>query len=191
MPPMTICQKFFHLANLFCIFNHSNSNQGTMKRIFILLQIAVLTCSCNKARIDDNTSVQDNDKVATAVRDSTAQGVALRLQPRQFTIAQLKDKASLIMENNSKEVIMTGDNYHVERLNEGKWEMLEVFSELAFNSIGYMLRTGESKEFEISFLADKQRYTPGKYRIVKHYVKDADIAPKASYNLYSEFEVSP
>ena len=155
-----------------------------MKRIFIFLQIAVLICSCNKAKIEDNTEVQEINKSVNAVRDSAVTVVALRLQPGHFTLAQLKDKASLTMENNSKEAIMTGDNYHIERLNEGKWEMLEAFRELAFNSIGYMIPTGASKEFEISFLEDKERYTAGKYQVVKHYVKDADIAPKTSYNLY-------
>lgn len=162
-----------------------------MKRILIFLQIAVFICSCHKAKLEDNTNVQDSDKTVTAVRDSAADGVALRLQPRHFTVAQLKDKGSLTMENNSQEAIMTGDNYHIERLNEGKWEMVKVFRELAFNSIGYMIPAGESKEFEISFLADKERYTTGKYRVVKHYVKDADIAPKASHNLYFEFKVTP
>jgi hypothetical protein len=162
-----------------------------MKKIFIFLQIAVLVCSCNKAKPEDNLNVWDNDKAVTAVGDTAAHGVALRLQLRHFTVAQLKDKASLTMENNSKEAITTGDNYHIERLNKGKWEMLEVFRELAFNSIGYMIQTGESKKFVISFIADKQHYTPGKYRIVKHYVNDADTAPKASYNLYFEFEVMP
>lgn len=127
-----------------------------MKRIFIFLQIAVFICSCNKAKLEDKTGVQDVDNAISAVQDNTVDSVALLLQPRHFTLAQLKDQGSLTMENNSKEAILSGDNYHIERLNEGTWEMLEVFRELAFNSIGYMIPSGELKEFEISFLADKQ-----------------------------------
>ena len=162
-----------------------------MKRILIFLHILVVICSCNKAKVEDKANVQDRDKAEIAVRDSVADGVALRLQPRHFTVAQLKDRASLAMLNNSKEAIMTGEDYYIERLNGGKWEMLEVFRELAFNSIGYGLQAGESKDFEIRFLANKQIYNPDKYRIVKYFVKEADTAPKASYNLYFEFEVTP
>lgn len=158
-----------------------------MKRILILIPIAILFCSCNKATVEDSTAAEDSEKAVGAVRDS----VALRLQPRDFTLAQLKDKASLTMENNSKEAIITGDNYHIERLHEGRWEMLEAFRELAFNSIGYMIPAGAAKEFEIGFLADKHRYTPGRYRVVKHYMKDADLTPKASQDVYFEFTVAP
>ncbi|RYD97508.1 MAG: hypothetical protein EOP54_10635 [Sphingobacteriales bacterium] len=162
-----------------------------MNRILIFLSVTVLICSCNKAKEESKPDGPKNSKAEISNNDSKVNGVTLRLSSEHFTVAQLKRKVLLIMKNSSEEAIMTGDNYHIERLNEGTWEMLEVFRELAFNSIGYMIPSGELKEFEISFLADKQRYTPGKYRVVKHYVKDADIAPKASYNLYFEFEVTP
>lgn len=162
-----------------------------MNRILVFLSVTVLICSCNKAKEEAKPDSPKRSKAEISNNDSTVNGVTLRLSRGHFTIAQLKRKVLLIMKNSSGEAIMTGDNYHIERLNEGRWEMQEVFRELAFNSIGYIIPAGELKEFKIDFHADKQRYTPGKYRVVKHYVKDADIAPKASYNLYFEFNVAP
>lgn len=150
-------------AFLFTTFSFQTFLRSTMNRILVFLSVTVLVCSCNKAKEEAKPDSPKRSNAEISNNDSTVNGVTLRLSREHFTVAQLKSKVLLIMKNSSGEAIMTGDNYHFERLSEGRWEMLEVFREPAFNSIGYMIPFGESEEFKIDFHADKQRYTPGKY----------------------------
>jgi len=94
------------------------------------------------------------------------------------------------MSNNTSEPIMTGENYSIEYFENGKWKTIDAFQYLFFNSIGYLIASRESKDFDINFLGDKHQYVKGKYRLVKNYVMDKDTAPKTSHNLYFEFAVN-
>lgn len=79
-----------------------------------------------------------------------------------------------------------GEDYWVQRLENGQWRNLESANGVAFNSIGYQLQSGGVMALTCWMGAYTEERTPGKYRLVKQIEGENGYE---AYILYAEFEI--
>ena len=150
-----------------------------MKKIFsviVCLAILVSITGCTNQNQKVNEIVASNiEGIKVIIQDNT-------LSPEGVT---------LIIKDETEEKYTFGEDFYIERNNDGNWERVEPISDsYAFNSIGYY---AFEKELELKQNWDYiyGKLDNGRYRLVKSTFKESDI-PITKEDLkyiYVEFEI--
>lgn len=142
--------------------------------MFILLVSLIIGCQNKK---NNNEVQQANETVLTAKVDTT---VIMTGMPDFLNSASDTIKVSII--NNTNQETTTGEYYTIEKYDGEAWQQVPL--ELAFIDIAYILRAGESREFNIFLHPEMHKYEAGKYRVAKNASTESN-----NYKLYYEFEL--
>ncbi|MBC8053792.1 MAG: hypothetical protein H7Y13_12075 [Sphingobacteriaceae bacterium] len=155
------------------------------------------TTSCQQkirpsASSSDTTNIQTESKNGSTMENTTPSmseveeknKFSLQIEPKVFNLGTI-GKAKLTLTNNSKEAIMTGENYFVESYSAGSWKRIKAFDELVFIAIGYNIAPGKNREFEINLKVVPYNFIPGSYRVGKHVI----LSDKNQQNITAEFKV--
>lgn len=103
------------------------------------------------------------------------------------------DGCTVVFQNDSGEELTFGEDYSLERLDAetSEWRDVRIVleEEYGFNSIGYPVADGESRDWAVSWNWLYGSLEPGTYRIVKS-VSLSGAAGYTGYTMSQEFEVA-
>jgi len=97
--------------------------------------------------------------------------------------------------NPTGEFLMTGEPYRLFTLVDGTWEVVEELplpegvDGRAWNSIGYPISKGETREFEINWEWMFGELPSGTYRLIKNFMDFRETANYDSADFWVEFEI--
>lgn len=101
----------------------------------------------------------------------------------------LEEKISVRMYNYSSDTLLTGLNYSVEFLDNGKWIQVSPQKNVGWVDIGYILNPFIARDFPILLFSDRHTYRPGKYRVSKEYRIFRHPAPRPKMEVSTGFEI--
>lgn len=119
-----------------------------------------------------STDVMQDTLLKTAVleKDSLMRGkVTLSVLTMAGKAPAVEEKISVRMYNYSSDTLLTGLNYSVEFLDNGKWTKVSPPKNVGWVDIGYILNPFIARDFPILLFPDRHTYRPGKYRVSKGY----------------------
>ena len=127
------------------------------KTIFIILVCGILViglvgCGRSKNKID----IGEPSDIQTSQRD-------IVLSIKEGTLTNIG--ATLILENNSDQLLHYDDSYEIEIKKDVKW--YKVNAEIFFNEPLFDVEEGKSKELDLKWEYGYGKLPRGKYRIVK------------------------
>lgn len=102
---------------------------------------------------------------------------------------KVEEKIFVRMYNYSSDTLLTGLNYKVEFLDNGKWVMVSPPKNVGQEDIGYMLNPFIARDFPILLFSDQHTYRPGKYRVSKEYRIFRHPAPRPKMEVSTGFEI--
>lgn len=102
---------------------------------------------------------------------------------------KVEEKIFVRMYNYSSDTLLTGLNYSVEFLDNGKWVMVSPPKNVGQEDIGYMLNPFIARDFPILLFSDRHTYRPGKYRVSKEYRIFRHPAPRPKMEVSTGFEI--
>jgi hypothetical protein len=120
----------------------------------------------NSPAIVFKKSAGRNQDSSPLKKDTSLKELVLSIEPKIFTSRNI-GTAKVVLTNNTKDQILTGDHYFVERYDGKIWKKLKFFDGLAFYDIGYRVTPLNSKEFIVNLNPVSYNYAPGRYRVVK------------------------
>lgn len=128
----------------------------------------------NKPFFIDNNDLNrgfatDNFKVYTPLIGGLEQKVFLEI-PKTFKMSELKNKVFYKVINNTKNTILFGDRYELQKFNGKDWQKIKL--SFFVQDIGYTLHPGTEgfqERFYFKFYPEQYQYKPGLYRILKNY----------------------
>lgn len=85
-----------------------------------------------------------------------------------------KTGITLVMENNTNERYIYGEEHFLEYYNDGVWHELIPLEERFFVLIGYLLEPGEFIQINKNWTSAYGRLSPGRYRVIKSVSPDLD-----------------
>jgi len=156
-----------------------------MKNILILMTI-VLFIGCNQSK-NKSTNISSEIK-STQKTGEVINQVTLSVQPDSFQLATLPDSLNIKMVNHTKDTITTGWHYRIELLKDGQWTEFSP-KDIFFEDLGFRLRPTDSKDFVVRLFKERVNYPPGKYRVVKYFLKTDYQETRESHDVYAEFKV--
>jgi hypothetical protein len=143
-------------------------------------------CQENKSSNPD----EDMILVTTPESDSTYEGISANFVSFEHVVEDGRILLSIEWKNDTKYEVLYGESYVMERLEDGEWVRCKlVYDNLAFISIGYILKPGEAhnKVYTLSNAYDVS--TPGKYRFLAScYVSDS-VDKNTECNVTVTFEL--
>jgi hypothetical protein len=89
--------------------------------------------------------------------------VNLRVKEESLT----DSRVTLILENHTDKTYIYGAGYSIEYEKDGIWYEMIPINDMAFISIGYILKPNELKEITVDWEYHYGKLTSGKYRIIK------------------------
>ncbi|MBD1420200.1 immunoglobulin-like domain-containing protein [Sphingobacterium chuzhouense] len=134
---------------------------------FILLIISVIFLSSN-----------------TLIQEET---VTLSVKPNVFDLSQLPETVEVTMTNNTRETILAGLHYWIERYENNEW--VKVSPDQVFEDVGYNFSPSVFYTYEKNLFKEEIDYKVGKYRIVKYYLKSDYQETKEEVRVYAEFYI--
>lgn len=155
-----------------------------MKKLILLIISTTLLLSCKQPEKIKEEQVIKKQQVNNVIDKP----ISLLLEPSVFKISELPDTVTVTMFNNTKDTIVTGMHYYIERMEANQWKKAPLEG-IAFNDIGLVLKPNNTKNFEKRLYKDQINYTAGKYRIVKYYIKSDYLKTKDKFYLYAEFNI--
>jgi len=154
----------------------------------------------NKSHADyttgENTSIQDNSVAFTEI-DTVDKGFpdwGLTLSVENVTSTGL----TLVVTQsggNPTGSLETGEAYRLITLKDGTWKVVEELplpegvDGRGFNSIGYFIPRGETREFEINWEWIFGELPSGTYRLIKNFTDFRETANYDSADFWVEFEI--
>lgn len=106
------------------------------------------------------------------------------MEPRVFQSATI-GKAELILTNNTKIQIMTGQEFFVDFFERNTWNRINPHFNTVWELMGYLIEPYASREFPINLKPNPFKNKGGRYRVGK-YVHAPD---KKKLIIYTEFSV--
>lgn len=103
--------------------------------------------------------------------------------------AGVEEKISVRMYNYSLDTLLTGLNYSVEFLDNGKWIQVSPPKNVGWVDIGYILNPFIARDFPILLFPRRHTYRPGKYRVSKGYFIHQGSWPFLKKEVSAEFEI--
>ena len=157
-----------------------------MKNLFILILSTTFLLSCNQIKSNnEKTATNDNNE---QVADTTNKVVYLTAERATIKLSAIPESINVIMTNNTTDTITTGLHYSIEKLIGYDWQEVSP-KDIVFNDLGWRLKPTDTENFEKKLFKDQIDYKPGKYRIVKYYLKSDYQKTKQNYNIYAEFNI--
>ncbi len=101
----------------------------------------------------------------------------------------VQERISVRMYNYSSDTLLTGLNYSVEFLDNGKWIMVSPPKNVGWVDIGYILNPFIARDFPILLFPDRHIYRRGKYRVSKGYFIREGSWPFREKEVSAEFEI--
>lgn len=150
--------------------------------VFSITAISVLW-SCHQIRNTEKEKPHKNIRAEKVLRES----VSLSVKPNVFTLAKLPDQVEVTLLNHTMDTITTGLHYSIEHYEKNEWK--EVSPELIFHDLGWTILPADSHTFEKKLLPDKINYKVGKYRVVKHYLKNDYLKTRKEFKVYGAFNI--
>ncbi|NGM64822.1 immunoglobulin-like domain-containing protein [Sphingobacterium sp. SGR-19] len=120
----------------------------------------------------------------TPIQEET---VTLSVKPTVFNLSQLPETVEVTMINNTRETILAGLHYWIERFENNKW--VKVSPDQVFEDVGYNFSPSVFYTYEKNLFREEIDYKVGKYRIVKYYLKSDYQKPEEEVKVYAEFYV--
>lgn len=157
--------------------------QNLFKTLVILIISITTLQSCNKTK-NDNTEKSYQNEQAEKVLNKT---VSLSVKPDNFKLFELPELVKVTMTNNTNDTITTGLYYRIEFYENNEWKVIS--PEQFFEDLGWTLKPSDFHIFETKLLTEQIDYKPGKYRIVKYYLKSDYQNTKEELNIYAEFNI--
>lgn len=119
-----------------------------------------------------STNVMQDTLLKTVVleKDSLMQNkVTLSVLAMALKAPGIEEKISVRMYNYSSDTLLTGLNYSVEFLDNGKWIQVSPPKNVGWVDIGYILNPFIARDFPILLFPNRHSYRRGKYRVSKGY----------------------
>jgi len=157
--------------------------QNLFKTLVILIISITTLQSCNQTK-NDNTEKSYQNEQAEKVLNKT---VSLSVKPDNFKLFELPELVKVTMTNNTNDTITTGLYYRIEFYENNEWKVIS--PEQFFEDLGWTLKPSDFHIFETKLLTEQIDYKPGKYRIVKYYLKSDYQNTKEELNIYAEFNI--
>lgn len=150
------------------------------KKIFLslLILVALFTITgCNDKKSKDKEKQEETNTISLNVKKDTITSKG----------------ATFIMKNNTDENYDYGADWYIEIKDNGNWKELETITgePLSWNSIAYVIKPNEEKEFTIDWSYGYGELKKGNYRLLKKISKSEDtpIDDFKVIKLYAEFEI--
>ena len=169
-----------------------------MKKILILLMIAVLSMLFYQCENKDKSDSKENEEVDLSyypVEEEIKQAknvlnetVSLSLERSVFKLSKVPTVVKVKITNNTNDTITTGLYYQIENYEKNEWKEVSPPDQF-FDLIGFRLTPSDSHTLEKRLLPDKIDYKTGKYRIVKDYIKSDYEKTKKNFHVYTEFKI--
>lgn len=150
-----------------------------------IILILVFLFSCNQM----NTDKTENPTGKEQKSDTTNRTVKLSLEFTDLKSSELLDVIKVTMTNHTNDTITTGEHFRIENFEQNEWVDFTP-KDIAFHDIGYILKPDSQKVFSKRLFKNQIIYNPGKYRIVKYYLKPDYQETKDVFYIYAEFEVN-
>lgn len=142
--------------------------------------------SCNYANNNDREKSKENK--TELKEDTSSNAVTLSIEPEILLLSSLPDTVIVTMSNKTDETISTGLHYSIEAFKNNDWQEVSP-KEMVFHDIGFNLEPSDQQYFEKLLVRDHINYQPGKYRIVKYYLKPDFQVTKELYYSSVEFTI--
>lgn len=152
------------------------------KHLFLIVAAGFFVLSC-----DQNKNVKQSRNETKADHETPQYRVSLSVALGSFRSSSIPDTLSVEMRNSTRDTITTGLHYDIQKLKNKDW--VKVLPEQPFQDIGVMLLPSGSKFFTVRTMKDKTAYHPGRYRVVKYYLKPDFRKSRAQFLVYAEFYV--
>lgn len=139
-----------------------------------------------------STNVMQDTLLKTVVleKDSLMQEkVALSVLTSAGKAPDVEERISVRMCNYSSDTLLTGLNYSVEFLDNGKWIQVSPPKNVGWVNIGYILNPFIARDFPILLFPDRHSYRPGKYRVSKGYSIRQGSGPYRQMEVSADFEM--
>lgn len=149
----------------------------------------------NIAIINQGLDKKDSKEVITIIKtiniiqNNEKKDISLNVKNETIT----SKSATFIMKNSSDYEYDYGADWYIEYKDNNSWKELETITgePLAWNSIAYVIKPNEEKEFSIDWSYGYGELKKGNYRLMKKVVKTENNSVDDSkvLNLYAEFEI--
>ena len=147
---------------------------NNMKKILTICLVSIiLLCGCNKKETKNEEQMPNNVVVLSLKLDTLS-----------------KSGAIFILKNGTEEECFYGDDYYLEKQEDGSWKRLNTLTgePLTWTMIARLLKPGEQKEIKIDWKDGYGELKSGIYRILKEATKGEGESSK-KLRLYSEFTI--
>lgn len=147
-----------------------------MKKIFVLLLLALIITGCNSDKYND-------------IVVNNVDGVTMTIKEGSLT----KNSATVIINETNKETIIYGTSFFIQKYEDGNWVFPEETGEnYGFNAMAYYADENGYLEFNQNWEHMYKELTPGKYRLVKDifFEKDIPINDDKKHYIAVEFTIS-
>lgn len=134
-----------------------------MKKIFVLLCITCICCSCNNELNINNNN--DYTEIESYINVEDSNNYLIDIAPLEIKIPS----GRFMLINESDIEYIYGDAFILERKYNDIWETVKLLDNVAFNDIGNLLPPNSSKEIEVNWKDTHEELVPGVYRIKKDF----------------------
>lgn len=145
------------------------------KKIFLIAAIGLL-CLTACTKNEFNVGVKSDTQI-------TKRDILLEIKENTLTDTGL----TLIMKNNSINDVLYGEDYKLEIKENGTWYNIDV--EINFISIGYAIKSKETKELVINWENSYGKLASGDYRIIKSVSYNGNAEYKNDFYISAEFKI--
>ena len=149
----------------------------------------------NDKTIENDSEVSEETTIAPGLGDEGFPDWGLTLSVENVTSTGLTLVVTQSGGNPTGEFLMTGEPYRLITLIDGTWNVVEELplpegvDGRAWNSIGYPVYKGETREFDINWEWMFGELPSGTYRLIKNFMDFRETANYDSADFWVEFEI--
>lgn len=133
-------------------------------RLLILFFLIIFLTGCSSQATNLDEPSQYKDDIATIIEKDD---FVLSMKTTNDQYPSSVEQISIELSNQSPESVLYGENYQLEKLEDGVWYKIPFNKEHAFVDIGYILDPEESKQVTIHILDLDYTMSKGEYRVIK------------------------
>lgn len=131
----------------------------------LMLSLSLIGCvSTTDMFVDNNNNTGKETEPATNEKGPKQEGVSMFVKKETLT----NKTATFVLQNNTTDKEYTyGAMYELEKQVDGTWKTFEPKEPLSWIEIAYMLKAGETTEFNVDWTLGYNELSEGTYRLVK------------------------